>query len=214
MSIESKQDPQPQLDVQKDIRVKKSGKKKKKKKSSKKNKDGFSKNTISVLRTKLRNNIELTTLADGKANVLLSLNALMLTFIVPFMVPYMDQIKEQYLYIPLVILITTCLATVYISVIVLRPGKFGGQGVQIQDRSQVSPFFFGNFGLMSKGEYLEYSNEVLNDDKLVNKFVSNDFYHIGMRLAEKMKLIRTAFNVFIVGLIISTILTLLLIFIM
>lgn len=214
MSIEPEQNPQQKLDVQKDISVKKSGKKKKKKSSKKKGGEGFSKNTISVLRTKLRNNIELTTLADGKANVLLSLNALMLTFILPFMIPYMDQIKEEYLFIPLVILISTCLATVCISVIVLRPGKFGGQGVQIQDRSQVSPFFFGNFGLMSKGEYLNYSNEVLNNDKLVNKFLSNDFYHIGMRLAEKMKLIRIAFNVFIVGLIVSTVLTLLLIFIM
>ena len=52
---------------------------------------------------------------------------------------------------------------------------------------------------MKKSDFLEYSDDVLNDEFLVKSFISNDFYHIGLRLAQKMKMIRTAFNIFIFG---------------
>ena len=190
-------------------------KKKDKKRKKKKNKDvGYSKNTIGILRTTLRNNIELTNIADNKANVLLSLNALMLTFIVPLMIPNQDLILEQHLFIPLGLLILTCLATISIAVFVLRPGKLGGQKIQINEKSQISPFFFGNFERMSKGDYLEYSNAVLEDEVKVRAFIGNDFYHIGARLSEKMRWIRMAFNIFIFGLVVSIILTFALIYIL
>ena len=185
----------------------------KKKKKKKKKDKGYSKNTISILRTTLRNNIELTNIADNKANVLLSLNALMLTFIVPLMIPNQDLIIEQNLFIPLGLLILTCLATISIAVFVLRPGKLGGQKIQINEKSQISPFFFGNFERMSKGDYIEYSNSVLEDEGKVRAFLANDFYHIGARLSEKMRWIRLAFNIFILGLIFSILLTFALIYI-
>ncbi len=194
------------------ISDKKKGKKNKKKKKDKKDK-GYSKNTISILRTTLRNNIELTNIADNKANVLLSLNALMLTFIVPLMIPNQDLIMEEGLFIPLGILILTCLATISISVFVLRPSKLGGQKIQINEKNQISPFFFGNFERMSKDDYLDYSNSVLEDEGKVKTFLSNDFYHIGARLSEKMRWIRLAFNIFIFGLILSILLTFALIYI-
>lgn len=191
----------------------KSDNKKDKKKKKKKKEKGYSKNTISILRTTLRNNIELTNIADNKANVLLSLNALMLTFIVPLMIPNQDLIMEQGLFIPLGLLILTCLATISIAVLVLRPGKLGGQKIQIDEKSQISPFFFGNFERMSKGDYLVYSNSVLEDDGKVKAFIANDFYHIGARLSEKMRWIRLAFNIFIFGLTVSILLTFALIYI-
>ncbi|MEZ4957629.1 MAG: hypothetical protein R2825_28985 [Saprospiraceae bacterium] len=43
-------------------------------------KDKLTKETINIMRTTQRNNVELTHIADNKANVLLSLNAIMLTF--------------------------------------------------------------------------------------------------------------------------------------
>ena len=176
-----------------------------KKKKKKKKKGGpkgqyLNKNTLSILRTTLRNNIELTSIADNKANVLLSLNALMLTFLVPLTIPYLDRVLALKLGVPLIILATTCLVTIYIAVHVLKPGKFAGQGIKTGGlNDHVSPFFFGNFQNMDKSEFLNYSSDVLSDPYLVKSFISNDFYHIGLRLAEKMKLIRTAFNLFIAG---------------
>lgn len=169
-------------------------------KKKRKRKDILNKNTLGVLRTTLRNNMELTSIADNKANVLLSLNALMLTFLIPLTIPYLDRVMALNLGFPLIILAVTCLVTIYIAVSVLKPGKFVGQGLKPTGASyNFSPFFFGNFHNMKKSEFLEYTGDVLNDEYLVKSFISNDFYHIGLRLAQKMRMIRTAFNIFIFG---------------
>ncbi len=179
--------------------------------SSTKEKNSLSKKTIGILRTTLRNNIELTHLADNKANVLLSLNAIMLTFLVPLTIPNIDLIEQYHLEAPILILVVTCLSTVYLSVLVLKPGKFSGQRINIDEDHQLSPFFFGNFERMTKDEFLKYSDDVLSNASLVKSFLSNDFYHIGLRLAEKMKLMRRAFNIFMIGLASSIIISFLLI---
>ncbi len=177
-----------------------------------KSKHSFNKNTLSVLRTTLRNNIELTSVADNKANVLLSLNAMMLTFLVPLILPHLDTVKSLHLATPLILLASTCIATIYLSALVLKPSKLKGQDIKFENtRDHISPFFFGNFLSMKKSEFIDYSAEVLNDDYLVKSFVYNDFYHIGHRLAQKMKIVRLAYNLFLVGMLVSIILTIVLV---
>jgi len=184
------------------------------KKRTRKRKQYLNKNTLSILRTTLRNNIELTSIADNKANVLLSLNALMLTFLVPLTIPYLDVIQATGLWLPFIILALTCLVTIYLAVLVLKPGKFAGQGIKIENANDhLSPFFFGNFQNMDKAEFLDYSSDVLSDEYLVKSFVSNDFYHIGLRLAQKMRIVRYAFNFFIYGMSIAIVLTIAILFI-
>lgn len=162
----------------------------------------LSKSALNILRTVLRNNIDLTNIADNKANVLLSLNAIMLTFMVPLTVPYFDRIQALGLGVPLIIMALTCLVTIYLAVHVLKPGKLGTQKIDLQT-AKVSPFFFGSAKNMTQNEWLEYSNRVLADQKLTESFISNDFYHISVRLAEKMKMVRSAFNIFIYGMSLS-----------
>ncbi len=174
--------------------------KKRKRKKKRDPKQYLNKNALSVLRTTLRNNIELTSIADNKANVLLSLNALMLTFLGPLTIPYLDRILALNLGWSLTLLAITCLVTIYLAVDVLRPGKFSNQAIKREGMNdQVSPFFFGNFLNMKKADFLDYSSEVLSDEHLVKANITNDFYHIGLRLAQKMKTTRLAFNIFIIG---------------
>ena len=192
---------------------------KKKKRKSKKKKGAkdkvvpevFSKNAIAILRTTLRNNIDLTSIADNKANVLLSLNALMMTFSIPFLLPNIALIKQYNLNIPLLLFALSSIVTIYFAFLVLRPGKFKGQDLNLQKRAQLSPFFFGNFASMSKEAYLEHFESVLKDEKKIKKFLTNDFYYLGLRLGEKMKYVRLAFNIFIGGLILSVVLSIILI---
>lgn len=201
-----------ELDEDLELSVHTSAKSEKKKKKKKKELADINKNTVAILRTQLRNNIELTNLADSKANVLLSLSALMLTFLVPLTLPFVDIILRLNLSFPFLILIGTCLTTIYISVTVLRPGKLGGQDVASGTTDKtLSPFFFGNFVNMKSTDFLEYSKEVFKDEALVTSFISNDFYFIGLRLGEKMRLLRKAFNIFLWGISLAIILTVLLI---
>ena len=71
----------------------------KEKKKKKKKKSGISKETINIIRTTQRNNIDLTAIADNKANVLLSLNAIIIAALIPIVIANVDIVFEELLII-------------------------------------------------------------------------------------------------------------------
>ena len=160
----------------------------------------LSKETINIIRTTQRNNIELTHIADNKANVLLSLNAIMITFLIPLIIPHVDIIFERHLYIPIVIMATTCFSTIYIAAIVLKPSTFDNFRDQMGSETRFSPFFFGNFYTMEADDFFKYMEESLSDTNMVKKHLAQDLYYVGKRLGYKMTWIRRAFNLFLIGL--------------
>lgn len=172
----------------------------------------ISKDILNIIRTTMRNNIELTHIADNKANVLLSLNALMITFLVPFVVPYFDSIKRFHLLVPLGMLVLTAFITIYISTLVLKPSKFNQNQKLLKKGKYVSPFFFGNFFQMDKKEFSVYIKGALSDNDLIKEHLTEDLHYIGSRLGRKMTLVRLAFNVFILGFFSSISLAIILIF--
>jgi len=173
----------------------------------------ISKEVLNIIRTTMRNNIELTHIADNKANVLLSLNALMITFLIPFVVPNFDLVREFHLVFPISLLVITAFVTIYIAALVLKPSKFNQNQKLVKKGKYVSPFFFGNFFKMNKEEFSLYIKGALSDNKLIKDHLTEDLHYIGARLGRKMTLVRLAFNVFLVGFFTSISLTVALIFI-
>ncbi len=171
----------------------------------------LNKNVLNIIRTTLRNNIELTGIADNKANVLLSLNAVMLTFMVPLFIPRLDIIEKYNLVYPIILLILTSLITIYISALVLRPGKFNQGQSNLQKGRYVSPFFFGNFYKMNQSEFTDYVQDAISHGNLVNRHVIEDLHYIGTRLGIKMSMIRKAFAIFLTGFTTSVLLALILV---
>ena len=155
----------------------------------------------------MRNNIELTHIADNKANVLLSLNALMLTFMFPLVLPYFENIKLYNLEIPIVILTVSCFVTIYISALVLKPGKFFSNRSRLAEGRTISPFFFGNYYKMDREEFQLYIDKEVAHPESVQEHIVDDLHYIGVRLAKKMSLLRIAFNLFLIGLFTSLSLT-------
>ena len=173
----------------------------------KKKKKGLSKKTINIIRTTLRNNIDLTAIADNKANVLLSLNALMIAALFPVVLSNMELIKAYYLGIPLLILAATCFTTIYFSAQVLKPSDFDRMRESYADNGKPSPFFFGNFYKDSASEYFAMIKDSLKDADDIKSHLAQDLYYIGRRLGEKMSMVRTAYNIFITGIFVSLFLT-------
>ncbi len=173
----------------------------------------FSKETVNVIRTTMRNNIELTAIADNKANVLLSLNAVMIAFVVPLAISNVDVIVQYTLFIPLVIMAITCFATIYLSTLVLAPFRFDTFNKDLPASMEPSPFFFGTAYDMSLTEYYDRLISTTNDKAKTRQFISQDLFFIGRRLGEKMALIRQSFQIFRAGIfltLLSTALVLLL----
>lgn len=162
-------------------------------------KTALPKQTINIIRTTQRNNIDLTAIADNKANVLLSLNAIMITFILPMVFAYLEVVIHHQLFIPLGILVFTCFTTIYLAGKVLTPTNFDAYKIGIDPNVKLSPFFFGNFYKMSAEQYYEYIQVALAQPDSVKAHLAQDLFYVGKRLGEKMDLIRRAFRLFILG---------------
>jgi hypothetical protein len=180
--------------------VKKVNKKKKKKKGS-----GISKQTINIIRTTQRNNIDLTAIADNKANVLLSVNAIIIAALIPIVIGNIDIVFEKMLIVPLMVLAVTSFITIYLAAAVLKPSNFDRMRTSKNPDSESSPFFFGNFYLMEAEEYFQFIKSSLSDPKDLKTHLAQDLYYIGKRLGEKMAFVRQAYNIFTVGILLTLI---------
>ena len=131
----------------------------------------------------------------------------MLTFLLPFLVPHIELIRHYKLWIPLLLIVVTCFITIYISALVLKPGRFFIRQKELKEGKSVSPFFFGNYYKLSKDEFSKYIREMVSKNSLVRDHITEDLHFIGSRLGRKMELIRIAFNIFMIGLFISIVIS-------
>lgn len=175
--------------------------------------DRSDKDVTNIIRTALRNNIELTNVADNKANTLLTLNALMVTFLFPLASANIDFVVESRLGVPLVIIILTSLITIFMATIALKPGDFTViRNQKVEQGQNFSPFFFGNIFTMQRSEYLPYMKQALENPEDIREFMADDLFYTGKRLGKKMTTIKIAFNIFITGLAASVIAALIVLF--
>jgi hypothetical protein len=188
------------IEIQPEGLVVKEVKKKKKKKGS-----GISKQTINIIRTTQRNNIDLTAIADNKANVLLSVNAIIIAALIPIVIANIDVVFEKMFIVPLMILAITCFITIYLAAAVLKPSNFDQMRSSKDPDEESSPFFFGNFYQMEAEEYFSFIKSSLNDPKDLKAHLAQDLYYIGKRLGEKMSFVRQAYNIFTIGILLTLI---------
>lgn len=158
----------------------------------------------SLFRVSLRNSISLSAIADRKANILLSTNAIIISVAVSVLMPIVQQ--HKYLVFPILILMATNLITIIYTILATRPNVTTGQTTkqQIIDRTS-NLTFFGNFYKMDLDEYLWGMDEMINDEEFIYKSFSRDLYFLGKVLAKKYAMLRKAYTIFMFGLILTTI---------
>ena len=167
-------------------------------------KNKLNRKVLNIIRTTQRNNIDLKHIADNKANILMSINALMITFLFPIIFSSFDLVIAKHFYIPMGILALTCLLTIFISATVLKP--FSSKLTAKKKKKEMidkSPFFFGNYFHMDADDYFEYFNKVVEDDDDLYRHVVDDLHFYGKILATKYNEIKLAYFTFKVGLILS-----------
>jgi len=120
--------------------------KKKKKKKRRKGKGQIERTRVAqmMFKTALRNHLDLSSLADNKASTMLSVNTLIITIALPFMVPKIEEYPV--LALPAAVLLTTCIISIVFATLVTRPGKMGGvTSEESLQQGKGDLFFFGNF---------------------------------------------------------------------
>jgi len=179
------------------------GSKKGKKKDLDKN-TGAGRSIETMFRNTMRTHVDFSSMADTKANILISVNTLVLTIIVSIMVRKLDT--NPHLIIPTALLTITCLVTLVYAIIVTRPkitsGTFTEEDIK---RKKVNLLFFGNFYNMSLKDFTWGMNEMIGDREFLYDSMIQDFYYLGQVLGKKYQKLRIAYTIFMYGVIISVI---------
>ena len=158
----------------------------------------------SMFRLTARNQINLSAIADNKANILISVNAIIISVVVTMMVNRIAQYPNMIL--PSIIFLLTSLATVILGILSTRPNVKGGRfSKEDVKQKRVNLLFFGNFYNMEYEEYEEAIKEMMKDyDGLYGNMIM-DQYYLGRVLGKKYRLLRIAYTVFMFGFSISVI---------
>ena len=157
-----------------------------------------------LFRVTLRNHITLSDIADTKANILLSVNAIIVSLVLSNLVSKLDN--NPYLIWPTVIFVAFTVSSMILSVLATRPnvtsGKFTKEDVV---NKKVNLLFFGNFHKMSLDDFEWAINEVMKDKDYLYSSMTKDLYFLGRVLDKKYNILRITYTVFIVGIIASVI---------
>jgi len=155
-----------------------------------------------VFRTTSRNHLRLSSIADTKANTLISVNALIISILISFMVNNLDVRPE--LLLPTSLLLVVCVATIIFSTFSTRPKvtKLTLTRDDIKKRKG-NLLFFGNFYQMALDDFEFGMKELMDDRDYLYSNLTKDIYFLGLVLARKYKFLSIAYNVFMYGIIVS-----------
>ena len=159
-----------------------------------------------LYRVTMRNHLKLSDIADTKANILLSVNAIILSLVIANLIPKLDNPSNDYLILPTVIFCLFSIASMILSVMATRPniteGSFSREDIE---KRKVNLLFFGNFHQMKLEDYRWAMRELIKDQQYVYDSLTMDLYFLGRVLYRKYRLLRWTYTIFIIGMVLSVI---------
>ncbi|MDX1939551.1 MAG: DUF5706 domain-containing protein [Saprospiraceae bacterium] len=153
-----------------------------------------------MFKTALRNHLDLSNLADNKANIMLSVNALIITVAIPMVASYMKTVP--YLVYPMASLLACCLTSMIFATLATRPIRMRGYTKQEQiEKGESNLFFFGNFYSMTFKEYQEGMQYVVSNESNLDNSIMRDLFFLGKSLGKKYNQLRICYNIFMFGMV-------------
>ena len=150
------------------------------------------------------NNQRLSDMADNKANILLTVNSIILSLVVTVLLRKLDN--DTHLMIPTIFLMLIVVMTMIFAILSTIPKIPNGYfNLDNLERKKVNLLFFGNFYKMSYVDYEKGMGKAMEDSELLYGMLTRDVYSQGVSLGRKYVLLRYAYGIFMFGLIISVI---------
>ncbi len=157
-----------------------------------------------LFRITLNNHTRLSDIADSKANILLSVNAIIISVCLSVLVPKLDTPKNSHLIIPTFCMLLSSVLSIIFAILSTKPNvtktKFTQDDVK---KRKVNLLFFGNFNQMLIEEYDEAMNELIKDRNYIYNSMIKDLYYLGKVLDRKYKLLSITYKIFMAGIIVS-----------
>jgi len=150
------------------------------------------------------NHMRLSSMADNKSHIMISVNTILISIVVSFLVRNLGS--HPYLVAPTLMLLTTSLLSMVFAILATKPhitqGMFTSKDIE---EKRANLLFFGNFFNMEYDIFAKGLNSMMNDKGYLYGSMISDFYYLGKNLSKKYKLISICYNIFMFGMIASII---------
>jgi len=161
---------------------------------------GTARGVETMFRSAYRVQMELTALADNKANMMISINGIIISIIIAAVSPKLDA--NPWLILPSTVFLLGTLISIVFSILAARP-RISTQRITLEDlaNSKGNILFFGNFANLSPDHFQEGMLELMQDRQVMYETMIDNIYGIGMVLKKKFALLKIAYTSFMLALI-------------
>ncbi|MBD0259420.1 MAG: HD domain-containing protein [Cytophagales bacterium] len=155
-----------------------------------------------MFRLTSQNHVELSAMADNKANIMITVNSIIVSILVSILIRKFEEFPN--LVVPTIILTTVCLVTIVFAVLATRPNVSSGTFTRddiLAKRTNL--LFFGNFHNVSLQDYEAGVREMMKDSEFLYGSMTRDIYYQGKVLGRKYKMLRISYTVFMFGFVLA-----------
>ena len=154
-----------------------------------------------LFRVTVRNQINMVGIADNKANMIITINTIIITLVVTILgssITVNDvQFLDPKLTTPFSVLLIFSLASAVFAVLAARPKIIKEE----KRRDKMSMLFFGNFYRQPLEDYLEDVDRMLESNDDIYKNLTIDMYNNGQVLNKKYYQLAISYSILLVGLV-------------
>ncbi len=158
-----------------------------------------------LFRTTSRNHYTMNQMMDRKANIMISINAILMSLVISRTIGGMDTFCIHNS--PILVMLVAAVLSMAFAIVAITPFKTQGLFTESEIREKKGNLlYYGNFHSMNLRDFEWGMLEMLSDGDFLYSTMIRDLYFLGHTLHKKAKLIRVSLTLFIVGLVASTIL--------
>lgn len=151
-------------------------------------------------RTNYRTHINLSAIADNKANIMISVNTILISVLISALSYRNISETNPVVMLPAVIFLVSGLASLIFAVLSARPKVT--RLLQKHPNPELVPkniAFFGNFVSLDLDRYEQALDTALRDGELLYGNMARDLYYLGKVLDRKYRYLTTSYNIFMIG---------------
>ncbi len=158
-------------------------------------------------RSNYRNHINLSSIADKKASMLISVNSIIISLLITFLSYRNIAATNPIILIPVIIFLVTGLTSLIFAVLSVRPKVTTvNKGEKEMGEIKKNIAFFGNFVHLSLPQYEKAIDEVFREEDLLVGNMVRDLYFLGQVLDRKYRYLTVSYNIFMIGFITTVLL--------
>lgn len=165
--------------------------------------EAVEKKILVLYRSASRNLIDMIAIADRKAGLLLSANAISLSLVISFVGRATSD--HSRLWFSTILIAGTCALTVLFASLAARPIRQNTTKVRLEEllSSKEGVLYFGNAARLNRAEYIRGFQMLMQDDEMLERGLLEELHFYSCRIVNKLKMVRRAYVTMFIGILLS-----------